>query len=69
MAQDHAQHDVTLGENAEQLAIINHGDGAHGVFGHCFHGLKHTCMRRDGSGRNAGYLEETHRGLRANEIS
>jgi hypothetical protein len=41
MTQHHAQHHVTLREDAEQLAAVNHGNCAHGVLSHDFHGFEH----------------------------
>jgi hypothetical protein len=65
MAEDDAEHHVPLREDAEQVAVIDYGDGAHPVLGHYFYGLQHTRVGGDGSRRNTGNLEETHRGLRA----
>ena len=68
MAQDHAQHHVPLGEDAEQLAAIDHGNSAHGVLGHYFYRLQHGRVGCDSSRRNTGNLKETHRGLRRKRL-
>ena len=50
------------------LAVVDHGDSTHAVFGHYFYCLQHARLGLNGSRRNTGNLEKTHRCLRARTI-
>src|SRR5208283_3235050 len=59
MTQYHAQHYVTLREDAQQLVVVNHGNCAHGVLSHNFHGFQHGCVGPYGGRGDTGNFEET----------